>query len=275
MSPRARPKGLFPAQLKYWRGKRGMSQLDLALAADVSSRHVSFLETARARPSPEMVLRLGAALQLSLRDQNALLSAAGLDEVYTEPDPRSGLSDPVARALERMLAGHEPFPMVVMDRHYNVLRTNRGAEVLFARIIAEPAAVTPPLNLLRAVFDRKLARRFIEDWERIARLLISRLYRESLERPSDEGLVELIDELLSFPDVPAEWRQPEFAVESEPVVAVSFARDDLRLSFLTTVTVFNAPQNVTLEELRIESYFPLDDATSELCTSLGAAAQTR
>ena len=148
-----------------------MSQLDLALAADVSSRHVSFLETARARPSPEMVLRLGAALQLSLRDQNALLSAAGLAEVYTEPDPRSGLSDPVARALERMLAGHEPFPMVVMDRHYNLLRMNGGAEALFARIIAEPAAVTPPLNLVRAVFDPKLARNFIEDWERIARLL--------------------------------------------------------------------------------------------------------
>ena len=269
MSKPPLPRGLFPAQLKYWRGRRGMSQLDLALAADVSSRHVSFLETARARPSPEMVLRLGSALRLPLRDQNAMLVAAGLEEAYPESAPRRELSDPVARALDTMLAGHEPFPMLIMDRHYDVRQMNRGAEALFHRVIAEPSAATPPLNVIRAAFDHRLARPFIEDWERLARALLSRLYRESLERPSDEGLAGLVEELLSAPDIPAEWRQPEFATVSEPVLSVTFATGDLRLSFLTAVTVFNAPQNVALEETRIESYFPLDDATAEACASLG------
>jgi transcriptional regulator with XRE-family HTH domain len=264
-----RPKGLFPAQLKYWRGKRGMSQLDLALAAGVSSRHVSFLETARARPSVEMVLRLGGVLQLALRDQNALLAAAGLEEVYDEPEPGVGLSGPIARALERMLQQQEPYPMIVMDRHYDVVRTNRGAEALLARFVAEPAAMTMPLNAVRAVFDPRLARPFIEDWPKLARLLLSRLHREALARPSDQGLADLVEALLQYPDVPEGWRQPEFSTESEPVASVIFCRDDVRLSFLTTVTVFNAPQNVTLEELRIESYFPQDDATARVCENAG------
>src|SRR5262252_10446325 len=118
---------LFPALLRHWRTRRGLSQLDLALAADVSPRHVSFLETGRAQPSREMVLRLGAALGVRLRDQNDMLRAAGFPDQFSEPRLEDGLPPGVAQAIERMLAQHEPFPMVLFDRNYQILRTNADA----------------------------------------------------------------------------------------------------------------------------------------------------
>lgn len=264
-----RPTGLFPAQMKFWRGRRGMSQLDLAMAADVSPRHVSFLETGRARPSEEMVLRLAAALRVPLRDQNALLHAAGFQEIFDTPEPEQ-LSPPIARALERMLHVHDPFPMLVMDRHYHLVRSNRGSAALFARFVADPSALRPPINLVRAVFDPQGARPFIVGWKELARELLGRIFRESLASPSDDGLAALLDDLLAYPGVPSDWRQPEFSSASEPVATVTLARDDTRLSFLTAVTAFSAPQNVTLEELRIESYFPLDEATESACVRMAA-----
>src|SRR5579859_3587977 len=117
---------LFPALLKHWRNRRGLSQLDLALAADVSPRHVSFLETGRAQPSREMVLRLGATLNVPLREQNGMLRAAGFGEEFPEPD-LAVLPPGVALAIERMMQTHEPYPMTVLDRRYQLLRANQGA----------------------------------------------------------------------------------------------------------------------------------------------------
>ena len=262
---------LFPALLKHWRGRRGLSQLDLALAADVSSRHVSFLETGRADPSREMVLRLGAALDVPLRDQNAMLRAAGFADEFAEPGIEGGLSPGVEQAIARMLARHEPFPMVVMDHRYDVLRTNVGAMRLLTRMVLEPAALGARPNAFHTLFDPRLARPFVLDWERTARVLLSRLHRETLARAGDAELASLLRSLLEYPDVPESWRQPDFSIASEPVLTVRLRRDELELSFLTTLTVFNAPQNVTLEELRIESYFPLDDATERACERLAVS----
>lgn len=253
--------GLFPALLKHWRRSRGMSQLDLAIAADVSSRHVSFLETGRAKPSEEMVLRLGAALGVPLRDRNAMLNAAGFPELFDEPALDGGLPPPISRALDRMLASHEPFPMVVMNSRYDVLRTNQGAAALMRRIILEPEALGVPINGFRLLFDPRLARPFIEDWAEVAHGLIASLHVESLQRPNDEGLSDLLRSLHEYPGVPEAWRQPA-PRPAEATFTMVLKRDALRLAFLTTVTRFNAPANITLEELRIESYFPLDDETS-------------
>jgi transcriptional regulator with XRE-family HTH domain len=260
--------GLFPALLKHWRGSRGMSQLDLALAADVSARHISFMETGRAKPSEEMVLRLGAALAMPLRDRNAMLTAAGHPEVFDEPPVDDGLSPAIGHALDRMLATHEPFPMVVMDRHYDVLRTNDAGTRMMSRILAEPQALGTPINAFRVLFDPRLARPFIQDWERVAHGLIASLYMESLQHPGDEGLAELIRSLHEYPNVPEAWRQPDPSRPVDAAFSVVFERDDLHLAFLTTVTRFNAPTNITLEELRIESYFPLDDETEAVCRAL-------
>ena len=262
--------GLYSALLKYWRGLRGMSQLDLALAADVSARHVSFLETGRAQPSEEMLLRLAANLDVPLREQNAMLRAAGFDELFEEPSIDHEVDQAIAFALERMFAQHEPFPMMAMNRRYDVLRTNHAAGRLATLLIADPTAVATPLNAFRLLFDPRLARNYIVGWKHAGQALLSRLHREALHRPEDEGLAALVEELLSYPDVPAEWRQPDFSIPNDATYSFKFKKGDLELAFLTTVTTFSAPNNITLEELQIESYFPLDQATEDACRKLAS-----
>jgi transcriptional regulator with XRE-family HTH domain len=262
---------LFSALLRHWRTRRGMSQLDLAVAADVSSRHISFLETARAQPSREMVLVLAAALDVPLRDQNVLLDSAGFTSAFAEPPLEGGMPPPIAQAIDRMLAQHEPFPMLVLTRTYDVLRINEGARRLLSRMILDPAALPDPPNLLRALMDPRLGRPFVVDWERVARVLLARIHRESLQRPSDGPIVALLEDLMGYPDVPASLRQPDFSLPSDATFTLRLRRDDLDLAFLTTLTVFSAPQNVTLDELRLESYFPLDEATARACQRLAAS----
>jgi len=256
---------LFPALLRHWRTLRGLSQLDLALAADVSSRHVSFLETGRAQPSREMVLRLATTLSVPLREQNDLLRAAGFPDAFAEPGLEGGQPPGVAQAIDRMLAQQEPFPMTVLDRHYSVLRTNGGGTRLLARFIADPSALGARPNAFAVLFDPRLARPFVVDWKRVAHAFVSRLHRETLAKPADAGLAALLRSLFEYPDVPEAWRQPDFSTPSDPTLTLRLKRDDLELAFLTTLTVFNAPQNVTLEELCLESYFPLDEATARAC----------
>lgn len=261
---------LFPALLKHWRRARGLSQLDLALAAGVSARHVSFLETGRSQPSRGMILRLAGALDVPLRDQNDMLRAAGLEPAFEEPSLPEALSGALDEGLTRMMAHHEPFPMVVLDRRYDVIRANRGAEWLMARFVADPSALTPPINAMHLLFDPRLARPFVVGWERLGRQLLSRLHRESLGRPRDEALVRLRDELLQHEGVPADLAEPDLgAGSSDPTFTLRVAREDLELAFFGTVTLFSAPQNVTLEELRIESYFPLDERTRRTCEEIG------
>jgi transcriptional regulator with XRE-family HTH domain len=259
---------LFSALLRDWRSRRGMSQLDLAVAADVSSRHVSFLETGRAEPSREMVLRLAGTLNLPLREQNAMLRAAGFIDEFAEPDVRGDLPGSIAAALDRMFAAHEPFPIVAVDRRYDVLRLNAGGARLLGRFVADPSALASPPNLFLTLFDPRAARRFVVDWERVAHTMIARLHREVLARAGDAELASLLGTLLAFPGVPASWRQPDFSAPADPVLTLHLRRDSLDLAFLTTITSFSAPQNVTLEELRIESYYPLDEATAAACEAL-------
>jgi transcriptional regulator with XRE-family HTH domain len=256
---------LFSALLRHWRSRRGMSQLDLSLTAEVSSRHISFLETGRAQPSREMVLILGGSLDLSLRDQNVLLRAAGFRDQFAEPSILDGLDPVIERTLERMLKKHEPFPMVVLSHGYDVVRANQAALRMLSWLVADPSALTAPPNLMRALFDPRLARSFVVEWERIARSLLTRIQREVIARPSDRALSALLQELLAYPDVPQSFHQADLTEPSEATLSVRLRRDGKELAFLTTVTRFDAPQNITLEELKVESYFPLDDATERAC----------
>jgi transcriptional regulator with XRE-family HTH domain len=259
---------LFPALLKYWRGRRGLSQLDLSLAADVSSRHISFLETGRANPSESMVLRLGSTLDLPMREQNHLLRAAGFEAVFREPALHAIDAPGIQAALDRMLAKHEPYPMVVMNRAYDVLRMNDGAMRLLPQLVADPTALVPPFNVMTGLFDPQGFRPFVRDWEHTARVLLIRAHREALRHPEDERLQRLLDDLLAFPDVPADWREPDFSMPSEATLAIRLRKDGLELAFLTTATTFSAPNNVTLEDLLIEAYYPLDDTTEAIFAGL-------
>jgi len=260
--------GLFPAVLRYWRGRRGWSQLDLALEARVSARHISFLETGRAQPSREMVLRLGDTLGLSLRDRNAMLRAADFAHAFEEPSFEGGLPAPLAQAIDRMAEQHEPFPLAVMTRHFDLLRANAGASRLLGHLIADPSRLSSPPNVMRMLFDPELARGKVVDWDRVARGMLSRLHRELLARPNDQKLSALLSSLLAMPGIPEEWKEPDLASPSEPTLVVRFRHEGMSLAFLTTLTVFHAPQNVLLEDIIIESYFPFDEETKAACIAL-------
>jgi transcriptional regulator with XRE-family HTH domain len=267
--------GLIPALLKQWRAQRGLSQLDLALAADVSARHISFLETGRSVPSAEMVLLLGATLGVPLRQVNTMLVAAGHDPVFDEsPDE---LPTPVEEALELCKSHHDPFPLVVIDPAYRVLDLNRGAVALLGALLGLPPADHHPdrseiaalgLNLASLTFDPAGAQPYLVNFDDVGRQLLWRIQREVLADPADDELRSLLDDLMALPTVSDDWRQVDLAVPSEPALVLHLRRDDLELRFLTTVTAFQAPQNVTVERLHIEQWFPYDEATAAACRAM-------
>lgn len=266
--------GLFPALLKHWRGQRGLSQLDLALTADVSSRHISFLETGRSRPSAEMVLRLATTLGVPLRQVNAMLRAAGHEAIYDESD--DGLSPAVVDALELLKAHHEPFPLIVVDRTYRVRDLNRGAALLIATILGAPTDTSADasdiaalgVNLARLTFDPDGAQPYLVNFDQVGPQLLWRIQREVLADPDDGELRTLLDDLLTMPTLEPDWREVDLSVPSDPALVLHLRYADLDLRFLTMVTAFQAPQNVAVEQLRIETWFPYDDATTEVCLML-------
>lgn len=248
-----------------------MSQLDLALAAGVSARHVSFLESGRASPSEDMVLRLMCTLNVPLRDQNEVLRAASFLGKFLEPD-MDAIDPAIEMAITRMLRQQEPYPLVVMNTGYDILRTNEAAKAIFSHFVADPACLSMPVNLYALVFDPQLARPFIRNWQQVGQHMMARLHRETLSHPSDERLRELLARVLAYAEVPLAWRQPDFSNLSAPTLSLVLERDALTLRFFTVVTVFSAPQQITLDELRVESYFPMDDATRLACEAQAALA---
>jgi len=238
------------------------------LSADVSTRHISFLETGRSKPSIDMVLVLAQALNLPMRGSNELLRAAGFNSRYAEPSVAQLLEGPLGSVIDTMLSHHEPYPMTVLDRLYNVIRTNLAGQKLFALAGVDlETHKFGEINILRLVFDPE-KRDLLSDWNQAASLMLRRLQREVINLPDDIELQSLLDELLELPDIPAGWRNHNSSELEEPMLSVEFRVAGMALRFLTTITEFNAPQNVTLEELRIESYFPLDEETNSLCKKL-------
>jgi transcriptional regulator with XRE-family HTH domain len=243
--------------LKEWRGVRGKSQLALALQANVSARHVSFIETGRTKPSRAMVLQLADALNVPLRDRNALLHAAGFAPVFRETGLKEPEMEPVRRALDRILRQQEPYPAVVMDRHWNIVQTNDGAVRLFSRLI-DLAEVPQPANVLRLMFDPAGIRPFVANWHEVAGSLLVRVSREAAGGVPDEQLATLIDELSRYPDVPTRAALAAFTAPLLPIVPVRFRKGDFAVDFFSMVTTLGTPQDVTLQELRIECFFPAD-----------------
>jgi len=253
------PAGGLGALLRRWRAARRVSQLDLALDAGVSSRHLSFVETGRAAASREMVLRLAEALQVPLRDRNALLLAAGYAPLYRE----TGLDAPemvlARRAVEFILAQQEPYPAIVVDRHWNVLLANEATRRFTAMLLERPPV--GDVNALRMAFDPQGLRPFIENWEEVAGHLIERVHREAAATPPDAATAKLLEDLLRYPGVPDRWRTPPLDRVPAPLLTLVYRKGELRLSVFSTITTFGTPQDVTLQELRIECFFPADEAT--------------
>ena len=258
--------------LRQWRGARGMSQLDLALAAGVSSRHVSFVETGRSQPSRPMTLRLAETLDLSLRERNELLLAAGFAPMFQERGVDDAALEPVRRALELVLETHEPYPAFVLDRAGNVLLSNGGFRKLLRLMLPAGSSAGSPVNVVRLCLDPDLLRSRLRNWEVVAHVLGHRVSRQ-LRSESDPRVRELFEELLAFPAVREAMEQIDAPAEYEVVIPMEFEMDGTRLSWFSTIATIGTPRDITLEDLRIESLFPADEGTEQTVRALLDAAR--
>ncbi|WP_241302244.1 helix-turn-helix transcriptional regulator [Burkholderia stabilis] len=248
--------------LRYWRDVRGASQLDLSLDAGISQRQISFIESGRSVPGRDTLLTLAQTLDVPLRERNALLLAAGYAPVYSEAPWDAQEMQGVIRALERVVRQHDPFPAIVMDRHWNVLMTNDAAPRFFGCFI-DMAAREGTRNLLRLMFDPHGMRPFVADWDTVSRSLLQRVHRESVGRVLDDDTRHLLDDLLAFPDTPRDWNTPPApaAAPAMPVIPIGFVHEGVVLRYFSLVTTVGTPQSAAAQELRMECMFPADDAT--------------
>jgi transcriptional regulator with XRE-family HTH domain len=253
--------------LRDWRRRRSLSQLELALSAAVSSRHVSFLETGRARPSREMLLHLAEHLEVPLRERNGLLLAAGFAPQFGERRLEQPEMAPVRSALERFLRAHEPYPALVLDRHYNLVSANDAVSVLTSGVAAELLA--PPANALRVTLHPNgMAPRILnlEEW---SAHLLHRLRRQA-SVTGDSALERLHEELAGYPGVSTDPPREE-ATQADILLALRLAEGDRELAFFSTVSTFGTAVDITLAELSIEAFYPANAATAtRLLKDIGA-----
>ena len=248
--------------LKEWRGRRRRSQMDLALDAGVSPRHLSFVETGRARPSPELVLALADHLEVPLRDRNTLLLAAGYAPRFHETALSDPAMDAVRRSLALVLDRHDPYPGVVLDRRWDVVMANGAAGRLVALL---PPSLQEPVNMFRASLHpdgfAAVTRNFAEWGSYLVRQL-----RRLVVLTGDDDLRALEDEVRGYPGVQALVGHPDWSDWSDPPVLVrcELTLGDADLALFTTLTTFGTPRDITLDELAIELFYPADDATEAL-----------
>jgi transcriptional regulator with XRE-family HTH domain len=258
-------------QLKEWRQRRRLSQLELALDAEISARHVSFLETGRSQPSREMILRLAERLEVPMRERNVLLVAAGFAPVY----PVRSLDDPALeaarKAIDVVLEAQKPFPAFALDRYWNVCASNAGLPEMYAGVDA--SLMTRPINAMRiSLHPQGLAPRIVNLGEWRAHLL-ARL-RQQVETTGDAKLAELLREVSGYP-APEAAAAEHAAAEHAIVVPFRIRTAAGVLSFFSTTTVFGTPVDVTLSELMVELFFPMDRATADAVRRLAQRTEAR
>jgi transcriptional regulator with XRE-family HTH domain len=250
--------------IRSWRNARGLSQLALAADSVVSLRHLSFIETGRSSPSRAMVLKLAEVLDVPLRERNSLLLAAGFAPVYQE----SALDEPelaaVRHALDAILAQQEPYPALVIDRDWNIRYANGAAARFFAFLQAGHATAAPgPPNVLRRMFHPDGIRRYIRNWPEVSEALVRRVRREAVGGVTDERAQAILQEVLAYPGVPVSLRSLDATLPTMPVVPIDY---------FSTVTTLGTAQDITLQELRIECFFPVNDPTRDQARSLAGSA---
>jgi transcriptional regulator with XRE-family HTH domain len=255
----------FADQLKTWRGRRGLAQLALAGRAGISQRHLSFLELGRASPSREMVDRLAGALDLPLRQHNVLLLAAGFAPEWRQRDLAAPDLAEVAQALDYILAQQEPYPAVVVDRHWNLLRANAGAGRLMEFLVGPiaPGATSASARLIAAP---DVLRPYLVNWTQVVRHFIRSVEADARA----DGLPEtaaLLDRLTAYHGARTALNQPSNGADGGPVLAMHFQKQGTALRLFTTIATLGTPQDVTLQELRVESFFPMDETTAALLRS--------
>ncbi len=253
----------FPDLLRSWRRVHKVSQGDLSNIAGISQRHLSFLESGRSSPSRDMVMRLAEALEVPLRETNSMLQAAGFAGVYTEHQLDQGEMREARNALAVMLKHHEPYGAMVIDRNWNLIMMNDASTRLFAHFI-DPVQVWAEVggdkpNMIRATLHEKGLRPYITNWDDFACYFLKQFERELTSNPYNREARELLDEIQVYPDMP----EPASinVAETRPFLTLSLKKDDLSLQFFTMVSTFGTPLDVTLQEIRIETFFPADEVT--------------
>jgi transcriptional regulator with XRE-family HTH domain len=258
----------FGALLREWRDRRHLSQLELATGSAVSTRHLSFIEAGRARPSREMVLHLAERLQVPFRARNRLLVAAGFAPVYAERTLADDVMAPVREALDQFLAAHEPYPAIVLDRLRNVIATNRAVGVLTEGVA--PELLEPPMNALRiALHPDGLASRIV-NFSVWSRHLLSRVTREATST-GDPEMAALCAELAAYPNVGVTEDHAEIPTAADIVLPLRLSDPAGELSLFSTITVFGTAREVTLSEIAIEAFYPADAETAAALHDRAAA----
>ncbi len=266
--------GGFSSLLKAWRTARKLSQLDLALEASVSQRHLSFLESGRAQPSREMVLQLCDALDVPLRERNTLLEGAGFAALYRERKLDSAEMNAVRQALEISLKHHEPFPAIVVNLDWNLVLRNQPAEK-FLGLLGPPdkvwARVDPSgeFNVMRMTLHPQGMQPLLKNWEQVVNLILSRLQREVAAAPASHKLRALYKEVSSYPGVPARistgWQTPP-----PPILPLELGVGDIALKVFTMISTFGTAQDITTDELRLEYFYPADEFTAQFFRRLAS-----
>jgi len=254
----------FAQALRYWRTKRGLSQLALSTEADVSQRHISFLEGGRAQPSRELILKLGLVLDVPLRQRNAMLLAAGFAPAYQERD----LSDPelaaVRQALEFMLAQAAPYPALVVDRLWNLVMANEPAAAMMRFLLDMPAHAPIPrdgsVNVIRLTLEA--LRPCIVNWEDVCADQLLWVQREAMSDGPGSEATALLRELTALAGIAYAVQSPNLERRALPFMPVRFKKGDVALNLFTTITTLGTPHDVTVHELRLESFFPADEASA-------------
>jgi transcriptional regulator with XRE-family HTH domain len=254
----------FSKVCRQWRQFRKLSQLELALAANVSQRHVSWLETGRSKPSREMVLRLSEAMDVPLRERNALLKAAGFSAAYRESRLEDPSMAPVLHALERMLSHHEPLPAMVVDRLWNIKRMNRAAELMLSlggdlAELQQEIGFGDELNIALLSVHPDGLRRYIANWEELGPTFARRL-RVEAAASGDPAVQSLFERMIELADQDGDATP---AIHNlQPVLPVVLDVNGLRLSLFSVISTLGTPQDVTADEMRIESFYPADAETA-------------
>ena len=254
--------GDFATRLRAWRRRRGWSQLDFAGRAGVSQRHVSFLELGRAAPSRDMVIRLAVTLDLPLRQQNALLVAAGYAPVWRETDLAAPELTQVREALAYIMAQQEPFPAVAVDRHWNLLTANQGA-VRLVDFLVGPLAPGARINLADALVAPDVLRPFLVNWADVVRYFIRSVEADAVADASPDTAA-LLERLLRYEGVEQIVKAAASDLPAGPVLPMHFRKGEIVLRLFTTIATLGTPQDITVQELRIECFFPMDQDTASV-----------
>ena len=249
----------FASKLRYWRHRRGWSQLELSGRAEISQRHLSFLELGRAAPSRDMVLRLATTLDIPLRQHNALLIAAGFAPVWRETDLDAPELAEVREAIDYILAQQEPYPAVAVDRHWNLRKANGGA-VRLVEFLVGPLAPGTPVNFADALVGPDVLRPYLLNWAEVVRYFLRSVEADAAAdgRPETAALLE---RLLAYDDVRVLLKPAVTGATAVAVLPMHFRKGEVALKLLTTIATLGTPQDITAQELRIESFFPMDRDT--------------